>query len=180
MLCFRRIGRKNTDVVKKLLSLPHFPVIRGCVAGVFRCKSLRRFLVGIRFGCLAFKRMPDLHLFFEWINLIMKNLHSLIIMSLSAVALGGCAVSSGALSSGRDASTAKAIEARALPVSSMAGASEGALVANSGKFAKSKDQSLTLADANKSFEEIDAEFQQAYAVASNQFVPISTEHAAPA
>ena len=71
----------------------------------------------------------------------------------------------------------KAIEARALPVSSMAGASEGALVANSGKFAKSKDQSLTLADANKSFEEIDAEFQQAYAVASNQFVPISTEHA---
>nr|WP_321980934.1 AprI/Inh family metalloprotease inhibitor [uncultured Cohaesibacter sp.] len=99
-------------------------------------------------------------------------------ISLFALALGGCAVSSGGLSSGqsRPLQTSDAVGGDWV-VSAPDQSADLALAAAADKFSKPNEEALGADEPGAAFDAVDAEFRQAYAEASQDFVPKGTTHA---
>nr|WP_321461456.1 AprI/Inh family metalloprotease inhibitor [uncultured Cohaesibacter sp.] len=102
----------------------------------------------------------------------------IMIMSVCAMALGGCAVSPGGFSTGGSVAESGMAPSPASPVVLASKPASDLPLAKdaSGKFAKSDAQSLVVDETEDTAQGTDAEFQQAYAEALEDFAPIRTEH----
>ncbi|WP_321447980.1 AprI/Inh family metalloprotease inhibitor [uncultured Cohaesibacter sp.] len=98
-------------------------------------------------------------------------------ISLFALALGGCAVSSGGLSSSQSSPQQTASKVDRGPVAMPDQSADLALASAADKFSKPNEGSLGVAEPGAAFDAVDAEFRQAYAEASQNFVPAGTTHA---
>ncbi len=117
-------------------------------------------------------------LLFEVSELIVKNSGRLMIMPVVALVLGGCAVSSGGLSSNHTSAQQAARTPVGGPIALPADErADLAMAASTDKFSKPNEETLGVAEPEAAFDAVDAEFRQAYAEASQNFIPAGTTHA---